>query len=270
MALQQPRYAALPRHQPARPRARLESQRRWSTGVLVRNLERFAPLGHEARSALNALTGRLVPYPPRAELIEAGASPPRDVIVVSGYACRYKLRPGGERQILQVLMPGDICHGGDLPQAGAPHAVGALTEVYVAKPPSGSVARVADRHEAVARALAWAALVERTILLEWIAAAGRPAENRLAHLLCELAVRMTSLGLASGGRAAPPLTQVELAQALGLTAVHLNRLVQKLRREGLVQPANRGLAILDFERLQALGEFDAGYLRPGGGAVAAR
>ena len=263
MALQQPQYAPPSRHEASRRPSRPEGQRRWPTGALVRNLERFAPLGHEERGALNALTGRLVPFPPRADLVEAVASPPRDVIVVCGYACRYKLRPGGERQILQVLMPGDICHGDELPQAGAPHAVGALTEVYLAKPPSGALARVAERHEAVARALAGAALVERTILLEWIAAAGRPAENRLAHLLCELAVRMTSLGLAQGGRAAPPLTQVELAQALGLTAVHLNRLVQKLRREGLVQQANRGLAILDFDRLQALGEFDAGYLRLG-------
>lgn len=259
MEVQQPQYAPSCSELPRRP-SRSESRRRWPASALVRNLERFAALGQEERSALNGLTGRLVPYPPRSEVVEAGAAP-RDVIVVSGYACRYKLRPGGERQILQILMPGDICHGGDQPPAAAPHAVGALTEVYVARPPRGSIARLAERHESVARALAWAAFVERAILMEWIAGAGRPAESRLAHLLCELAVRMGSLGLAVGGRAAPPLTQVELAQALGLTAVHLNRLVQKLRRDGLVQQANRGLAIVDFDRLKALGEFDPGYLR---------
>jgi CRP-like cAMP-binding protein len=251
-----------PRLPPMRRPPRGEGHRRWPASALVRNLERYAPFGHEERGALGALTGRLVPYAPRAEVIEAGVVPPRDVIIVSGYACRFKLRPGGERQILQILMPGDICHGAPQPQAGAPHAVGALTEVYVAKPPRGSLARLAERYETVARALSCATLAERSILLEWIAAAGRPAESRLAHLLCELTERMASLGLAAGGRAVPPLTQVELAQALGLTAVHLNRLVQKLRKDGLIELANRGLAILDFERLQSLGEFDAGYLRP--------
>jgi CRP-like cAMP-binding protein len=247
-------------HAPPGPRS---SPARRTASALVRNLERYAPLGHEERGALGALTNRLVPCAPRAEVIEAGAVPPRDVIIVSGYACRLKLRPGGERQILQILMPGDICNGGLEPQAGAPHAVGALTEVYVAKPPRGSLARLAERYETVAQALSCAALAERWILLEWIAAAGRPAESRLAHLLCELTVRMASLGLSAGGRAMPPLTQVELAQALGLTAVHLNRLVQKLRKDGLIDLANRGLAIVDFERLQAIGEFDGGYLRPG-------
>jgi CRP-like cAMP-binding protein len=251
-----------------RPPSRTDSRRRWPPGALVRSLQRYAPLGAEERSALNALTSRLVRCPPRAEVIEAGGAPPRDVVVVCGYACRYKLRPSGERQILQILMPGDVCHGDAERDVGATHAVGALTDLYVARPPREALARIAERFPAVARALALAALAERAMLLEWIAAAGRPAESRLAHLLCELSVRMASLGLAAGRRAVPPLSQVALAQALGLTPVHLNRLVQKLRREGLIESANRGLAIVDFERLRALGEFDAGYLRLSGGAAA--
>jgi CRP-like cAMP-binding protein len=241
---------------------RRDTLRRWTANALVRNLERFVTLGHDERGALAGLTTRLVPYAPRAEVVEPGAAPPRDVIIVSGYACRYKLRPDGDRQILQILMPGEICHCHAHLHANGPHPVGALTEVYAAKPPRDALTRAAERHPAIARALSWAALAERSILLERIAAAGRPAESRLAHLLCELSVRMTTLGLAAAPRAVPPLSQVQLAQALGLTAVHLNRLVQKLRREGLIELAHRGLAILDFERLQTIGEFDAAYLRP--------
>jgi len=247
----------------ARRPPRPEARRRWPASALVRNLERFARLGHDERGALSALTVRLTPYAARAEVVEQGSAPPRDVIIVSGYACRYKLRPGGDRQILQILMPGEICHAHAPLQANAPHAVGALTDVYAAKPPRDALTRLAERHAAIARALSWAALAERAMLLERIAAGGRPADSRLAHLLCELSVRMATLGLATAPRALPPLTQVQLAQALGLTTVHLNRLVQKLRREGLIALGGPGLAILDFERLQILGEFDAGYLRLG-------
>jgi len=263
MEHRQPHFAPQALREPAPLRAaRSEIRHRWPANALVRNLERYARFDHEEETALAALTSRLVPYAAGAEVVEPGSDPPRDVIIVSGYACRYKMRPGGERQILQFLMPGEICHGlAELP-VSTPHAVSALTEVYVAKPPRDSLLRVAEHHPAIARSLAWAAFVERSILLEWIAASGRPAESRLAHLLCELSERMTALGLANAPGAAPPLTQVQLAQALGLTPVHVNRLVQKLRRQGLIELAHRGLAILDVERLRVIGEFDAAYLSP--------
>src|SRR4051812_8067136 len=101
MEHRQPQPLPAPSRFPPEPGLRRprEAHRRWPASPLVRSLERFARLGHDERGALSALTARFTPYAARAELVEPGAPPRRDVIIVSGYACRYKLRPGGERQI---------------------------------------------------------------------------------------------------------------------------------------------------------------------------
>ncbi|MFC0408291.1 Crp/Fnr family transcriptional regulator [Roseomonas elaeocarpi] len=220
-----------------------------------------AVLTPEDRSILEDLARETRPVGARRELVAEGERPDYVHLVVEGFACRYKMLPDGGRQIMALLLPGDFC---DLHVAilhKMDHSVGTLTKCRVARLSRATITNLVSVSPTVTRALWWATLVDEAVLRAWIVSMGRrPADKHLAHLLCELLLRLQAVELATTDSCDLPLTQQDLADILGLTPVHVNRMLQQLRAEGLVTMVNRRLIIRDFQRLRDFAGFNPKYL----------
>lgn len=198
---------------------------------------------------------------PREDLIREGDQPDNVHLIVEGFACRYKLLPDGGRQIMAYLVPGDICDLHVAILGEMDHAIGSLSACKVAELPRQTIEELTSKHVRITRALWWATLVDEATLREWITNLGRrPADKRLAHLFCELLIRLQSVGLASENSYEFPVTQGELADTLGLTPVHVNRTLQELRSNDLIAFNGKELTIKDVGRLKAFADFDPNYL----------
>lgn len=181
--------------------------------------------------------------------------------ILQGYACQYVDLPNGSRQIVAILMPGDECFASRSPYAE--HPIRTLTEVTISEAAAPAVAALLQRHPAVADALWQADLVTQATLCERLTSLGRrSARERLAHLLCEFFLRSEAVGLTTGDQCAFPFSQTDIADVLGLSLVHVNRLLQALRASNLIRLESRLLTVIDFPRLKSVGQFDAQYLRP--------
>ncbi|MEG8024834.1 Crp/Fnr family transcriptional regulator [Sphingomonas aurantiaca] len=182
-------------------------------------------------------------------------------ILLSGFAFRSKVLGNGGRQILSVNIPGEIL---DLQHAflgKADHSIQMLTAGTVAFVAADAVRDIAFAHPAIGRAMWRETLVEGSISREWIANIGRrDARTRVAHLLCEIAVRLHAAGLITGNRYELAMTQEQLGDATGLTPVHVNRTLQKLRADGLITRDKRSITIEDWKALSAVGDFVTDYL----------
>lgn len=195
------------------------------------------------------------------ELIREDSSPENLYLLTAGWAYRYLTTRNGSRQIPALIVPGGICNLDNLLFERSDFGVRALTKATVLVLPREQAVSLAANHPGVGRAFTWLALAENAILGQWAVGLGRrSATERLAHLLCELSIR---LGAGDAGEVSfeLPLTQELIADTLGLTAVHVNRTLQQLRADGLVVTAGRMVTIPDLGRLQALADFDPGYLR---------
>lgn len=230
-------------------------------GPLIRKLENFAPLCGDDKRALDALMAREVRrYGAHEDIIHDGDRPDRVHVVLDGFACRYKMLEDGRRQITAFFVPGDFCDLHVFILRTMDHSIGALTPCTVSLVPREAVLGLLDR-PSLARALWWATLVDEAVLREWVVSVGRrDARERVGHVLCELHMRLRAVGLADGGACELPLTQVELADALGLSGVHVNRTLQELRAEGLIELRGKRLMILDAARLRRAARFDPNYL----------
>ncbi len=230
-------------------------------GALIRKLDGYTVLGEEDRAALAGLAGHVRPVKRYAVLVEQECVADHALIVCSGFASRYKRRASGRRLILAYLIPGDHCDRGALYGYPLDHTIEALTPGLVAKVPRGHYLDMLERHPRIALAFQHAKLAEEATSREWMANIGmRLGLERMAHLLCELLERHGSIGQVTDDQFDLPLTQVDLADALGLTSVHVNRVLQTLRRDGLIALRGRRLRILAPRRLRELAEFESGYL----------
>jgi CRP-like cAMP-binding protein len=193
----------------------------------------------------------------RRDLLSEGDTPTEGVLILDGWAMRYKELDEGRRQILAFLLPGDLCL--NLPDVPASHCICALTDLRYGAIP---LRRLDERAgSAYLAGMMWRKqLAASAIQLEWIANGGRPAYEATAHLLCELFARAQAAGLAEGNSCEIPATQFDLACALGLTTVHVNRTLQQLRREGLIELRARRLVVLDSRGLREAAQFDRTYL----------
>jgi CRP-like cAMP-binding protein len=182
-------------------------------------------------------------------------------VLLSGFAFRSKIVGNGGRQILSVHIPGDML---DLQHAFlgvADHSIQMLTTGDVAYVAAEAVQDLAFTFPAIGRAMWLETLVEGSIFREWIANIGRrDAITRIAHFLCEIAERLRSAGLMTGDRCELPMTQEQIGDATGLTAVHVNRTLQLLRNKGLITRDRRAVQIEDWKALSAIGDFAAAYL----------
>jgi CRP-like cAMP-binding protein len=183
------------------------------------------------------------------------------VLVVSGFVCGSKRVGGTARQIISVAVPGDIIGMHGMLLRGSDHSLSALGPAVVASLPFDALEEVLDQSPRLVRAFWRQSFIEAAILREWITSLGRrEAIARVAHLICELVVRLQAVDLAKDGSFALCWTQMDVADVCGISTVHANRVVQELRRLDVVEWDAKQLKICDWERLAKIGEFSAEYL----------
>jgi CRP-like cAMP-binding protein len=223
----------------------------------------FRKLGSElsatSRDRLREILGRHKHLRPQEDLQRQGETRPAAHFVLEGILCRYTLC-GDKRAVLAYLLPGDFC--GPLPdfEGLTDHGISALTPATVAEVPQLVLQECLDRSPELAKALSALFLMEIRIQRQWLANMTMPADKRMAHLLCELRARLAEVGLADARGFTLPLTQQDLAEALGISAVHANRTLQHLKDKGLARITDRHVVIADLAQLQQFAEFDDGYL----------
>ena len=197
----------------------------------------------------------------RVDIAHEGDQPRCVHLVCEGLAYRYKMLGDGRRQIVAFFLPGDICDLNMTLLKQQDHSIGTITPVRYAELAPAWFADVARDRPRVMRALEWEVLVNSAIQREWTLNLGqRTAIERLAHLFCELYCRLDSIGQARAGIVALPLTQMDLAEATGMTSVHVNRTLQQLRARDLIRWNGGKLEIPNFDALASVALFNADYL----------
>jgi len=237
---------------------------------MVRRLERRSPLGEDDRRALKHVQHSLRRVPAGGHIIRDGDRPEYCSLLLSGFAYRYKITGEGARQIISIHMAGEFL---DL-QNGflqlADHSVQTLTEAEIALIPSQVIEELALTRPAIGRTLWIDTLIDASIFREWVVNVGRrDSRARVAHILCEFSLRLEAAGLAKGHTYELPMTQEQLADAVGLTSVHVNRVLKQLGEQGLISRDKRRLVIEDWARLRDVGDFNERYLHHDATAMAA-
>lgn len=224
-------------------------------------LEAFVKLSREDRSAVERLSRSQREIAARRDLIREGDQPRYVHLVLDGWACRYKTLPDGRRQIVAFFLPGEFCDLNIYILREMDHSVGAITKLRIADISREEMDALTGSHPRVTQALWWHELVAAAIQREWTLNLGqRSAFERIAHLMVELFLRLEVVGLTNGNSCDFPLTQNDIADATGLTAVHVNRTLQELRRAGLIVLQGRSLTIPDMPALKNVALFNANYL----------
>ncbi|MGZ8285485.1 MAG: Crp/Fnr family transcriptional regulator [Allosphingosinicella sp.] len=215
----------------------------------------------EEEEVLRASVSEVREYPAGRTIVRTGTTLSASTLLVEGIVCRYKDLSDGQRQIMELHLAGDFVdlHGFLLKQLD--HNVGAMTAVRVAQVPHDALRGITETHPHLGRMLWFSTLLDASIHREKILSIGRrSALARIAHLFCELLVRMRMVGLASDSGYPLPLTQADLADVTGLTSVHVNRMLKKLRDDNLLTFRGGTVSIGDWERLQRVADFDPTYL----------
>ncbi|WP_114953217.1 Crp/Fnr family transcriptional regulator [Sphingosinicella terrae] len=228
---------------------------------MVRRLRQLGPLDEADVAALLALPFRRLEYRPQEHIVREGDSPQRSCLLLSGFAFRHKVAGNGGRQIFSIHMKGDLADLQNSLLGIADHNLQALTHVEAALIPVEAIRDLAFDRPAIGRAMWTETLVDASIFREWTLNVGRrDARTRMAHLLCEFSFRLAAAGLGEPCRYELPMTQEQLADALGLTSVHVNRTLMALEGEGLIERRQRAIRIGDWPALARAGDFDAAYL----------
>jgi CRP-like cAMP-binding protein len=229
---------------------------------VIRRLNAFRSLSAEAAEVLDkVLRERILRAGAGQDLVSEGDRPERIQIVLSGWLCRYKTLEDGRRQIVNFVLPGEICDAYVylLPQLD--HSIGTLTPVVYVELERAQFEELVAAHRTLAEALWCDALASVSVEREWVVNVGRRvALERVAHLLCEIVERLRPVGLIEGKSCPFPITQMDMADATGLSVVHLNRTLQELRANGLIVLRERMLTINDLDALKDAALFNPNYL----------
>jgi CRP-like cAMP-binding protein len=235
--------------------------------VLIRKLASISPLTADERECLASLPLSGKSFPGDQDVVREGERPSECCLVVEGFVCRYKLTHSGKRQIFSFHLPGDLPDLQSLHLKVMDHSLTTLTPSKLAFIPHESLKKLMHRCPRVADVLWRDTLIDAAVFREWMLGIGRrSAETRIAHVLCEVLVRMRAVGLADGDACELPITQAELGDALGLSTVHVNRSLQELRAKDLITLRGNLLTVEDWEGLKEAGEFDPTYLHLNGEA----
>lgn len=238
---------------------------------LVRKLEAHYPLAEADRREILALPYTLRRLEAQSYVLREGDRPEKCAVLLSGYAFRHKLTGEGARQIMALHIPGDALDFQNLFLRESDHNVQMLTRATVAEIPMAALEKLVLSNSTVGRAILVTTLIEASIVREWTLNVGRrDARSRVAHLLCEFAFRMTAYGLQPAGTYDLPMTQEQLADATGLTAVHVNRVLQALQRDHLIERRRRLVRFPSWERMRDLADFNPRYLHTREGVTAER
>ncbi len=228
---------------------------------LIKKLSSYTDLSRDEKQMLEAAVVSIDEFKKHQDIIREGQKPEHMHLMLEGWGCRYKLLEDGKHHTMALIIPGDLCDMHITLLEEMDHSIRALTPVKVANISQTQLNHIVDHYPRLARALLWSTLVDESILREWLVNAGsRTADVRLAHLLCEMLLRSRAAGLSEHDSFDLPMTQEELAETIGLTPVHLNRVLQKLRRDGLIELKRRRLVIIDWERMTSFGQFRPNYL----------
>ncbi|WP_243369184.1 Crp/Fnr family transcriptional regulator [Microvirga solisilvae] len=228
---------------------------------LVLKLEQRDRLSDDEKRVLESAISRVRVVEADEDIVHEGEHPSESSLLLDGYAARYKIFSNGRRQITAIHVPGDFVDLHSFLLKVMDHGVLALTPCRVAVVPHVALERITDEHPHLTRLLWLSTLVDGAIHREWLTTMGRlSATAQMAHFICELFLRLKAVGRTDGDTIQLPLTQAELGDTLGLSTVHVNRVLQELRKEGLIRWQGDALTILDWERLEKVGEFTPTYL----------
>lgn len=218
-------------------------------------------LAEAEAEVLRAAVTSVETLPAGTRLVTAGETLERSILLVEGVIARFKDLAEGQRQITDLHVPGDFVdlHGFLLKRLE--HHVGTLTPARIAIVPHAALKEITERQPHLARLLWLSTLIDGAVQRERLLSVGRrSAVGRIAHLICELHLRQAVVGQVEGTSFKLPVTQLDLADATGLTSVHVNRMLRQLRDERLVTFRSGVIEIHDLARLEQLAEFDPSYL----------
>ena len=229
---------------------------------MVRKLEYWTKLDEMDRAAILALPHAVKSFDPHAYIVREGDVTTTSCIMLSGYSIRHKLIGDGSRQIVAIHMKGELVDLQNSLLGVADHSVQMLTPGKVAMIPRDEMIRVAFERPNVGKAMWIDTLVDASIFREWIANVGRrDSTTRVAHLLCEFSLRLKVAGLGEETDYELPMSQEQLADATGITSVHMNRTLKALEGQGLIERRHpRSIHIGDWKRLASAGDFNPAYL----------
>jgi CRP-like cAMP-binding protein len=231
------------------------------SNAFVRHLSGYGPLGNDEISLLAGACTNVRELPANFHLIREGDEPDPVFVILEGWACGYKMLPDGGRQIMSFMLPGDFCDIHIAVLEAIDHNIMTLTKARVASLPRAQMETLVRARPALTQAFWWSQLVDQSILRAWIVSMGRrKSVERVAHLMCELYIRMRNIGLTDNHECDIPLTQLVLADALGLTPVHINRVLKVLKTAKVMELKRGSLKIIDSAKLAEIAGFDGNYL----------
>ena len=229
--------------------------------ALIRKLENYDRLSDTERQLLEGAVTRQRVVSKGEDLVREGDRPTESLFLITGFVARYSLMRTGKRQITAIHVPGDFVDLHSFLVKKMDHGVVAITPCTVGGIAHDTLRGISENHPHLTRLLGLNIAVDAAIHRQWVAAMGRQsALEHTAHLLCELFVRLQAVGHTEGYSFKLPLTQAELGDALGLSTVHVNRILQELRKEGLIIWRGETVAIEDWPRLREVAEFNPTFL----------
>ena len=232
-----------------------------ASDIVVARLARFGPLSDRDMDLVRSVPLAAREMESEQELAREGDKPAFCPLLVEGFACRHKILGDGQRQIIAFHLPSDLCDVSGLTSTRLDHGTLTLTPARVIMIPYGAILDWMRRSPGLNWLLWRAVLVDTAVANEWIVNVGRrTAQRRTAHLFCEMIERLRRVGQAGDGPYVLPLTQVVLADALGLTPVHVSRTLQWLRGERLIEFSGGVLTVRDWRELKRTARFDPAYL----------
>lgn len=233
--------------------------------ILIRKLKADTQLSDDDAAALSALPVDVREVSADTAIVRQGDRPGRCCLIVRGFACRSKAAENGKRQILSFHIPGELPDLQSLFLETMDHDLSTISSATLGFVEHSAISRLIDARPAVVRALWRETLIDAAIFREWIVNMGaRPAHARMAHVLAEMRQRLAAVGLVADHEFEFPVTQVELADALGLSVVHVNRVLQAFRAERVLDVQRNMVRLIDFERVINQGGFDPTYLHQTG------
>lgn len=228
----------------------------------LRNIRRRdSTLSNEEETALRGVLSKVVSWPADVDVVREHDRQTESHLLLEGWAGRYITLADGRRQIVALHVPGDFVDLHSFPLQIMDHSVATFTPCRIALAPHGRLRDVTVTYPHLSRLMWLSTLIDASILRQWLVGAGkRSTLEQTAHLFCELYVRLQLTGRTEGKTFIFPLSQLELADCMGVSAVHANRVVQELRATQVIAWRGRQVEIVDWKALQELAEFDPVYL----------
>jgi CRP-like cAMP-binding protein len=229
--------------------------------IHLKKIRRRDDVSAEEEQVIRGLVSHTISVPADRVVIRAGELLNQSMLLLDGWAARAKDLPSGQRQFAEIHLPGDFADLHSFTLKRLDHDVISISPCQFAIVPHERLKAMTERMPHLTRVYWFSTNLDAAIHREWALSLGRrSAISRMAHLFCELFIRLEIVGLTRDRSYDFPLTQAELGESLGLTSVHVNRTLQELRRMGLIDVEDRRVTIHDLGALKGVAEFDPSYL----------